>query len=87
MSRPLVSTNLATCCSVLSLFGFLILGAIGTAFNAGVEVLLRSEESPEDGHAVAVNCWFASLVYLAFAIFCTCQIGANRRYQRGAVRL
>ncbi|BGP54837.1 hypothetical protein JCM8202_003343 [Rhodotorula sphaerocarpa] len=87
MSRPVVSSSLATCCSVLSVFGFLILGALGTAFNANVEVLMGKTSSPHDGHAVAINCWFASLVYLAFAVFCACQIGVNRRYQRGAVRL
>lgn len=39
MSRPVVSSSLATCCSVLSVFGFLILGALGTAFNANVRLL------------------------------------------------
>jgi hypothetical protein len=36
MSRPVVSSSLATCCTVLSVFGFIILGALGLAFNANV---------------------------------------------------
>jgi len=98
---------------------------------------MGNKESPKDGHAVALNCWFAcvlaffssssssprrepaltrspsshsSLVYIAFVVFCTCQVcllppslalvrradplspscaqvGVNRRYARGSVRL
>ncbi|GAA5994370.1 uncharacterized protein JCM10292_002022 [Rhodotorula paludigena] len=87
MSRPIVGTPLAGCCAVLSVFGACILGTLGFCFDANVEVLMGSEESPKDGHAVALNCYFASLVYIAFVVFCTCQVGVNRRYQRGAVRL
>ncbi|GAA5893070.1 hypothetical protein JCM8208_004338 [Rhodotorula glutinis] len=87
MSRPIVGTGLAGCCAVLSVFGACILGTLGFFFQANVEVLMGNKESPRDGHAVALNCWFASLVYIAFVVFCTCQVGVNRRYARGSVRL
>ena len=77
---------------------------------------MGSTDSPHDGHAVAVNCWFAcvsllifagppplrrwiptsqailtrevfthsSLVYLAFVVFCACQVSLGFLRGRGA---
>ncbi|GAA5886664.1 hypothetical protein JCM5296_005364 [Sporobolomyces johnsonii] len=87
MSRPLVSTGLAGCCTVLSVFGLVFLLVIGACFDAEVEVLTGSTKSPPDSHAVAKNCYLAAAVYAAFVLFCTCQVGVNRRYARGAVRI
>ncbi|GAA6014918.1 hypothetical protein JCM10207_002225 [Rhodosporidiobolus poonsookiae] len=85
--RPLVGRGLASCCTVVSSFGILILMGLGWAFDLEVEVLTGSTKSPKDPHATAKNCYMAAAVYAAFLFFCTCQIGVNKRYQRGAVRL
>ncbi|GAA5823464.1 hypothetical protein JCM10212_007163 [Sporobolomyces blumeae] len=87
MSRPLVGTPLAGCCTVLSVIGALFLALIGLCFDREVEVLTGSTKSPHDPHAVASNCYIAAIVYLAFVVFCSCQLGVNRRYARGAVRI
>ncbi|BGP15093.1 hypothetical protein JCM10213_002761 [Rhodosporidiobolus nylandii] len=87
MSRPVVGTGLASCCTVLSSFGVLILAGLGAAFDLEVEVLTGSTKSPPDPHAVAKNCYLAAAVYLAFVAFCACQVHTNKRYRRGAVRL
>ncbi|GAA5845017.1 hypothetical protein JCM5353_003396 [Sporobolomyces roseus] len=87
MSRPLVGTPLAGCCTVLSIFGAIFLALIGLCFQRNVEVLTGSTKSPHDTAAVAKNCYIAALVYVAFIVFCSCQVGVNRRYSRGAVRI
>ncbi|GAA5902938.1 hypothetical protein JCM6882_009166 [Rhodosporidiobolus microsporus] len=87
MSRPVVGTGLASCCTIISSFGVLILFALGWAFDLEVEVLTGSTKSPKDPHAVAKNCYMAAAVYGAFVAFCACQVHVNKRYRRGAVRL
>ncbi|KAM0755030.1 hypothetical protein T439DRAFT_309894 [Meredithblackwellia eburnea MCA 4105] len=87
LTRPMVGSPLAGCCTVLSIIGVILLTAFGMAFDANVEVLMGSTKSPEDGHAVAKHCYAAAIIYAAFIGFCSCQIGLNRRYSRGAVRI
>ncbi|KAL8286413.1 hypothetical protein RQP46_004430 [Phenoliferia psychrophenolica] len=87
MSRALVGTPLAGCCTVLSILGVIFLVAIGIAFDNNVEVLMGSTKSPHDGAAVAKHCYYAAIVYACFIGFCGCQIGLNKRYARGAVRI
>ncbi|KAI5475684.1 hypothetical protein MNV49_001059 [Pseudohyphozyma bogoriensis] len=87
MSRPMVGSGLAGCCTVLSIMGVIFLAAIGAAFEHNVEVLTGSIKFEGDGPTVAKNCYAAAVVYACFVGFCGCQIGMNRRYARGAVRI
>ena len=43
---------------------------------------MGSTDDPADGSEVGMTCYGAAFVYLLFILFCTCQIGVNRRYQR-----
>ncbi|CED85572.1 hypothetical protein [Phaffia rhodozyma] len=84
--RPVVSAPLAGCCSVLSVFGVIILCAVlpfGWFFDHNVEALMGSTKDPLDGHAVAVTCYTAAIIYVAFIVFCGCQMGIHNRYPRG----
>ncbi|KAN0062406.1 hypothetical protein ACQY0O_005289 [Thecaphora frezii] len=80
--RPVVSTPLASCCTVVSLFGVVILGIFGYGFAHDWPALMGSTHDPADGQAVATTCYVAALVYAAFVGFCSCQVGVNRRYAR-----
>merc|ERR1712072_587196 len=88
--RPFVGPGLSGCCSVVSVFGILILSVLGFAFYNNAEVLMGHREDPADGHAVAMACWGAAMLYAVFAVVCGCQLGAHTRQVRnqpGAVRL
>ncbi|CAO1630992.1 unnamed protein product [Sympodiomycopsis kandeliae] len=80
--RPVVPVGLAGCCTVLSIFGVLILSIIGYGFSHDWEAFMGSRDDPADGQAVATTCYVAALVYAAFILFCGCQLGAARRYSR-----
>ncbi|KAH8913913.1 hypothetical protein BT69DRAFT_1358657 [Atractiella rhizophila] len=71
--KPLVPGGLASCYSIFSIFGILFFVFIGLAFDNGADVLLDSEESPPDGHAVAKTCYGAAVVYAVLMGFCACQ--------------
>ncbi len=43
---------------------------------------MGSTADPSDGGAVATMCYTAALVYVAFIVFCSCQLGVHRRYSR-----
>jgi len=72
----------AGCCTVLSIFGILILSVFGYGFTHNWEALMGSEEDPKDGAAVGTTCYIAALIYAAFVAFCGCQLGVHRRYSR-----
>ncbi|PWN99125.1 hypothetical protein FA09DRAFT_329067 [Tilletiopsis washingtonensis] len=82
--RPLVHPGLAGCCTVLSLFGVLILAIIGLGFASNWEAFMGSTGDPADGAAVATTCYVAALVFAGFAFFCGCQLG-HARYSRIAL--
>lgn len=88
--RPVVGTGLgvyscltlASCCTVVSVAGVLILSVFGWGFTHNWEAFMGSTEDPENGVAAGMTCYGAAFVYLIFIVFCVCQIGVNRRYQR-----
>ena len=62
--------------------GVLILSVFGWGFTHNWEAFMGSTEDPEDGVAAGMTCYGAAFVYLLFIVFCVCQVGVNRRYQR-----
>ncbi|SAM81138.1 uncharacterized protein UBRO_02763 [Ustilago bromivora] len=80
--RPLVGSGLASCCTIVSIFGAVILAIFGYGFQHNWPALMGSTEDPEDGNAVGTTCYIAALIYIAFIAFCGCQLGVHRRYSR-----
>ncbi|KAL7411957.1 hypothetical protein BDY24DRAFT_394063 [Mrakia frigida] len=56
-------------------------------FDHNVEAVMGATKDPEDGHTVAVTCYSAAAIYVAFILFCGCQVSIHRRYPRGSVQL
>ncbi|GFZ49721.1 hypothetical protein JCM24511_07124 [Saitozyma sp. JCM 24511] len=71
--RPVVSAPLAGCCTILSIFGVVILVAFGAFYSRHVEALAGSTHDAKDPDAVARVCFYAAIVYAAFVAFCGCQ--------------
>lgn len=74
----------AGCCTLLSLFGALILLVIGYGFAHNWEAFMGSTSDPADGGAVAATCYGAALVFVGFVGCCACQMG-TARYSRIAL--
>jgi len=74
-------------CTVISLFGALMLVIFAWAFDHNYEAVMGSTNDPEDGHAVAQTLYVSALVYAALVVFCSCQVGLNRRQARGAISI
>ncbi|WVQ84510.1 hypothetical protein IAT38_006664 [Cryptococcus sp. DSM 104549] len=81
--RPVVSAGLAGCCTIFSVFGIVILLALGSFFSRHVEVLTGSTSDPENPDMVATTCYAAAVIYAAFVVFCGLQMAVHRRYPRG----
>ncbi|KAE8211251.1 hypothetical protein CF327_g4974 [Tilletia walkeri] len=81
--RPvIVGAGCAGCCTILSLFGVLILAVFGYGFSNNWEAFCGSTKDVEDCPAVGATCYAAALVYAGFVVFCGCQLGVARRYSR-----
>ncbi|KAK9377169.1 uncharacterized protein V1513DRAFT_437532 [Lipomyces chichibuensis] len=76
--RPVVSLGYAWCCTVLSVFGIIILCAIAGFFLSGSEAFLGSTMDPPAGQPVAANLFGGALIYAVFLAFCGCQIVMHR---------
>lgn len=72
----------ASCCAIVSMAGVIVLSVFGWGFSHNWETFMGSAEDPADGVAVGMTCYGAAFIYLLFIIFCSCQLGVNRRYQR-----
>lgn len=72
--KPVISSGKAYFCTVLSAFAIVILSVIGYLFKIGHESMMGSVHDPEDGDAVAHTVFGAVFVYLAFFVFCGCQV-------------
>ncbi|KAL7425203.1 hypothetical protein Q5752_000891 [Cryptotrichosporon argae] len=81
--RPLVSAPLAGCCTVLSVFGVIILVAFGSFYSRRVEALTGSTKDTDYPDAVAKTCYAAAVVYAGFVAFCGLQLAVHNRYPRG----
>ncbi|KAL0245584.1 hypothetical protein I315_03986 [Cryptococcus gattii Ru294] len=81
--RPVVSQGLASCCTVFSIFGIIILVALGSLFSRRVEVLTGSVNDPADPDLVASTCYAAAVIYAIFVAFCGVQMAVHKRYPRG----
>ncbi|KAK9459354.1 uncharacterized protein V1516DRAFT_679665 [Lipomyces oligophaga] len=80
--KPVISLGYAWCCTVLSVFGIVILCAIAGFFLGGAETFLGSIEDPPAGQPVAVNLFGGAIIYAVFLAFCGCQIVLHRRQSR-----
>ncbi|GHJ89454.1 hypothetical protein NliqN6_5856 [Naganishia liquefaciens] len=83
MALAVVSAPLAGCCTVLSLFGVVILTGFGLAFSYRTEAMTGSTHDPPNPSAVARVCYASAFVYLGFVVFCGCQLVTHQRYPRG----
>jgi len=81
--KPVVSVPLAACCTVLSVFGVVILLAFGSFYSRHVEALTGSTKDARDPDAVARTCYAAAVVYAIFIAFCGLQLMVHQRYPRG----
>lgn len=77
--KAVVSLGNAYFCTVLLAFGIVILLVIGYLFKIGHELMMGLINDPEDGAAVAKTVFTAVLVYLAFFVFCGCQVLVHKR--------
>ncbi|CAH6722682.1 hypothetical protein CLIB1444_10S03994 [[Candida] jaroonii] len=80
--KPVVSTGKAYFCTILSVFGIVILSVIGYLFQVEHESMMGSINDPENGKEVAKTVFGAVLVYLIFFLFCGCQVLVIRRQDR-----
>ncbi|KAK9390354.1 hypothetical protein V1515DRAFT_590067 [Lipomyces mesembrius] len=78
--RPVVSLGYAWCCTVLSVFGIIILCAIAGLFLSGSEAFLGSTMDPPAGQPVAANLFGGAIIYAVFLAFCGCQIAMHRTH-------
>ncbi|KAF8334956.1 uncharacterized protein EI90DRAFT_2914434 [Cantharellus anzutake] len=74
--RPVVEAGNAVMCTVISVFGVLILssGFLGYGFDHHWEALMGSTADPENGAAAARLCYHAAIVYAVLVAFCGCQV-------------
>ncbi|ODQ74356.1 hypothetical protein LIPSTDRAFT_51333, partial [Lipomyces starkeyi NRRL Y-11557] len=70
----------AWCCTVLSVFGIVILCAIAGFFLSGSEAFLGSTMDPPAGQPVAANLFGGAIIYAVFLAFCGCQIVMHRTH-------
>ncbi|KAJ8102709.1 hypothetical protein POJ06DRAFT_235671 [Lipomyces tetrasporus] len=61
--KPVVSLGYAWCCTVLSVFGIIILCAIAGFFLSGSEAFLGSTMDPPAGEPVAMNLFGGAIIY------------------------
>ncbi|KZO94908.1 hypothetical protein CALVIDRAFT_538672 [Calocera viscosa TUFC12733] len=87
LTQPMFGVTNAGMCTVISIFGAVILAAFGWMFDHNYEAVMGSTRDPEDGHAVAKTLYVAALVYAALVVFCSCQMGLGVRKSRGAISI
>ncbi|KAK9470566.1 uncharacterized protein V1510DRAFT_422667 [Dipodascopsis tothii] len=80
--KPVVGLFGAWFCTVLSVFGIVILCAIAGFFLSGAEAFLGSIEDPPAGEPVAVNLFGGAIIYALFIAFCGFQIFLHKRQRR-----
>lgn len=74
--------TLASCCTVVSIAGVIILTVFGYGFSHNWPAFMGSTSDPTNGTAVGHTLYGASFIYMLLIGFCVCQIGVNQRYQR-----
>ncbi|ORX37638.1 hypothetical protein BD324DRAFT_622693 [Kockovaella imperatae] len=81
--RPMVSAPLASCCTIFSIFGVVLLCVLGALYSRHVEALTGSTKDASDPDKVARACYGAAIIYAAFTVFCGMQMMVHQRYPRG----
>ncbi|KAK6908850.1 hypothetical protein V866_002303 [Kwoniella sp. B9012] len=81
--KPVVGAGLASCCTIFSILGIVILLTLGSFFGKHVEGLTGSTKDPENPDHVAKMCYVAAIIYGGFVVFCGLQMAVHRRYPRG----
>ncbi|KFH47224.1 putative protein-B-like protein [Hapsidospora chrysogenum ATCC 11550] len=86
--KPIIGAANAWTCTVLSIFGIIILSVIGGLYRSGHEEFGGSTSDPDDGKAVAGTVFTAVIIYAVFLVFCGCQgLLHVRENRRGAIAL
>ncbi|KAK2754959.1 hypothetical protein CKAH01_05973 [Colletotrichum kahawae] len=86
--KPVVGAGAAWQCTVISVFGIVILGILSILFAKNHPELVGGDLDPENGGAVAGTLFVAVLVYIGFFIFCGIQGMLHiRENRRGAIAL
>ena len=80
--KPVVSSGKAYFCTILSIFGIVILSVLGYLFSVGHESMVGSINDPENGKEVAKTIFGAVIVYGVFFVFCGCQVLVIQRQNR-----
>ncbi|EGV60231.1 hypothetical protein PSN45_002016 [Yamadazyma tenuis] len=80
--KAVVSSGKAYFCTILSVFGVVILSVIAYLFQISHESMVGSTNDPENGPEVAKTVFGAVLVYLAFFLFCGFQVFLIQRESR-----
>lgn len=80
--KAVVSSGKAYFCTIISIFGIIILSVLGYLFNIGHESMVGSINDPENGKEVAKTIFGAVIVYLVFFVFCGCQVLVIQRQNR-----
>ncbi|KAF8603522.1 hypothetical protein BDV93DRAFT_523292 [Ceratobasidium sp. AG-I] len=80
---PVVSAMSASACTVISVFGVVILTVMGYGFSNNWPALMGSVHDPKNGAAVGSTCYAAAVIYAAMIAFCGCQLGLHKRKSRG----
>ncbi|EAT77256.1 hypothetical protein SNOG_15323 [Parastagonospora nodorum SN15] len=72
----------------MSVFAIVILSVIGSLFKSSSNLVMGSEEDPEDGGAVAGAVFGAVFIYIGFFVFCGFQALLHyRESRRGAISI
>ncbi|EJU06082.1 hypothetical protein DACRYDRAFT_112861 [Dacryopinax primogenitus] len=87
LTQPMFSIPSAGMCTVVSLFGTIVLAVFAFMFDNNYEAVMGSKKDPEDGHAVARTLYISALVYACLVVFCGCQTGLGARRSRGAISI
>lgn len=86
--KPVVSAFNAWTCTVISLFGVVILSIIGSLFARNHHMVMGLDEDAEDHKSVATAVFITVAIYAGFAAFCGSQAWLNQRQsRRGAISL
>ncbi|KAG0241094.1 hypothetical protein B0O80DRAFT_451412 [Mortierella sp. GBAus27b] len=85
--KPIFSAGNATCCSILSVFGVIILGTLSFLFSIPAESLTHTTSDPENPAEVAKVCLYATFFYAFMIFFCGCQSWLNKREERAQIQL
>jgi ribonuclease kappa len=82
MTQFILQPAQAWFCTVVSAFGVVILSVLAGLFYNSHETMMGSITSPSDGKGVAKTIFGAIVLYIAFFLFCGCQIWVLKKQSK-----